>query len=451
MKQMKTKPSVIDINDLFHSPEDRIAQFAEMQVHLYRHDVALQDYFHALDMDLFYGTAGRVSNDRPHINQLLEWSFHAANKAAQIGKLRKIKTDILFCPVPYFGRKTENQLLARTLFGLAETGAEILCLLPTYAPIREELESKLASAGRSKQVTFLDPGTPFNPLEGRMRNVAARLRARAAFEKTVEILEPHGLSPAGGALAEFEKIAHYVEMWERLAPSIDFDAVVARCHWNILCSPVCRTGLQRGKPVVTFQQGVVDHTLDVPVTASKFVAFGAPSASVLAQANRRFFDAVGLPEPRIDYFNAGSLFDTLSPLPEQFSLQTVLLIDLQSEPGDPWGAEGQTQALIQLAEKLLAAKLPLRRVVIRPHPYWSSFDLEATLRLVRGHRDVCELSHPAWSLEDDLRRSSVAVGIWSGALTVASACGLPTIFLQTEGGFSTRDPGVLFASADFTA
>jgi hypothetical protein len=31
------------------------------------------------------------------------------------------------------------------------------------------------------------------------------------------------------------------------------------------------------------------------------------------------------------------------------------------------------------------------------------------------------------------------VGIFSGVLTVASACGLPTVFLQTERGFATGD------------
>jgi hypothetical protein len=52
---------------------------------------------------------------------------------------------------------------------------------------------------------------------------------------------------------------------------------------------------------------------------------------------------------------------------------------------------------------------------------------------------MCELSHPVWPLEDDLRRSSVAIGISSGVLTVASASGLPTIFLRTEQGFTIRD------------
>jgi hypothetical protein len=44
-----------------------------------------------------------------------------------------------------------------------------------------------------------------------------------------------------------------------------------------------------------------------------------------------------------------------------------------------------------------------------------------------------------WSLEDDLRRASVVVGIASGVLTAASACGLPAIFLRTEQGFKIRD------------
>jgi hypothetical protein len=428
----------MDVDDLFHAPESSIAKFAEMQVHLYRHDVSLQDYFHALDREVFSGPRNRLSARAPS-NSLVTWSFRAADKTSQVLKSRKIKTDILFSPTPYFGRKTEIRFLARTLLGLAHTGAEILCLLPVHAPIRQQLESELATAGYSKQVTFLDPGMPLNPVEGRMRAIAARLRGRAAFEKTVQILEPFGLSPTGSALPDFERTAEYIEAWERLAPSIEFDAVVARCHWYDLCSSVCRTGIQRGKPVITFQQGVVDHTLDAPIIASKFVTFGASSASVLAQSNQRFFDAVGSPEPRVDFFNAGSLFDVILPLPDQFSMQSVLLIDFHSVPEDPWGTKVEVQALLHLAEKLLSAKLPLRRLVMRPHPHWSDHDFAACLKLVREHRDVCELSHPVWSLEDDLRRSSVVIGIASGVLTVASASGLPTIFLRTDQGFTIRD------------
>ena len=94
---------------------------------------------------------------------------------------------------------------------------------------------------------------------------------------------------------------------------------------------------------------------------------------------------------------------------------------------------------MQLARRLLAADLPLRRVVIRPHPYWSDLDLELCKRLIREYPERCELSHPSWSLEDDLRRSSIVAGIFSGVLTVSSACGIPSVFLQTEQGFTTAD------------
>ena len=409
-----------------------------MQVHLYRQDVSLQNYFQALDIDVFSRPRDSIS-PRTSINRFKAWSFHAADKATRIVKSRRIRTDILFAPTPYFGRKTEVRFLARTLMGLAKTGAEILCLLPLYSSIHLEMEAELDAAGCGGQVKFLDPRMHSGSVDGRMREIAAKLRARAAFRETVEILEPYGLSPTDYALAGFERTALYVEAWDRLAPSMEFDAVVARCHWYDLCSSVCRTGLERGKPVITFQQGVVDYTMDVPIVASKYVAFGASSASVLAEVNSRFFNAVGSPEPPVEFAPAGSLFDVLLPLPDQFSQHTVLLIDSHSVQGDPFGTKTEVESLLQLAEKLLKTQPSLRRLVIRAHPHWNDHDLGACLELVRQHREVCEISHPVWPLEDDLRRSSVVVGIASGVLTVASASGLPTIFLRTEQGFRIRD------------
>ena len=428
----------MDIHDLFRSPRRPIAEFLERQLHLYRHDIKLQDYFLQLQMDTLM-TVRAASDDRRAPNQMAKWAFQVTDKISQIRRPQKIKTDILFCPIPYFARKTENQFLIRILLGLAQTDATILCLLPGYASCRNELDARLAAAGRSKQVMFLDPSIHLNSVEARLRPIAARMRGRAAFEETIRILEPRGLSPNRALITGFEYTADFVEAWERMAPWIEFEAVVARCHWNTLCSPVCRTGLQRGKPVITFQQGVIGHTLDVPVNASKFVAFGQPSASFLKRANHRFFQAAGIPEPPVEYVNGGCLFDSITDLPDQFALQTLLMVDVPVEPGDFYGIEGQCQALLHLVEKLLAADSPLRRLIIRPHPYWSNLDLQVCQQLVRDYSDRCELSHPSWSLEDDLRRSSIAVGIFSGALTVASACGLPTIFLQTERGYTTGD------------
>ncbi|MGD0222970.1 MAG: hypothetical protein ABSF71_11585 [Terriglobia bacterium] len=428
----------MDIHDLFQSPGSRIAAFAEMQLHLYRHDVRLQDYFEPLQLDTLT-TARARSGDRRAFNRPLTWAVRAADKIGRRRSRRKIKTDVLFCPNQDLRRQTEQRFFSRTLLGLAGTGAKVLCLLPADASGREEADAQLAAAGRSGQVEFVDPASHLNAMDERLHSMVARIRGQAAFEETVRVLEPHGLNPGQEVRAGFERIAFYVEAWERLEPWVEFDAVVARCHWLPLCSPVCRTARQRGKPVITFQQGVIGHTLDVPVTASKYVAFGQPSASFLARMNSRFFQAAELRQPPVEYVEGGCLVDKVIPLPDQFAHQTLLLVDVPPAPGDFYGIESQGQALMELAERLLTAELPLRRVVIRPHPFWSNLDLESCKRLVRQHPDRCELSHPSWSLEDDLRRSSIVAGILSGVLTVAAACGLPAIFLETEHGYTTGD------------
>ncbi len=407
-------------------------------MHLYRHDIRLQDYFEALQLDTLTSPRAKVSGHSTS-NKIKSWALRNASKGSRVHHRQKIKTDFLLCPNPDFSRKTEIRFLTRALLGLAETDAKILCLLPTGAHIKDELDAKLAAVGRGGQVTYLDPTSSLDPVDARLRWRAARMRGRAAFEETVQILEPHGLSPSVEVASGFEQLASFVESWERVAPWVEFDAVVARCHWLALCSPVCRTARERGKAALTFQQGVIGHSLDVPVTASKFVAFGQPSASFLAGLNSRFFQAAGMPELPVEYVNGGCLFDTLTALPDQFDYQTLLMVDTQVNQGDFYGIASHCRALLQLAERLLASELPLRRLVIRPHPYWNNLDLEDCKRLVREHPTRCELSHPAWSLEDDLRRSSVVVGLFSGVLTVASACGLPTVFLETEHGYSTGD------------
>jgi hypothetical protein len=146
-----------------------------------------------------------------------------------------------------------------------------------------------------------------------------------------------------------------------------------------------------------------------------------------------------MPEPKVEYVLGGSIFDTVIDLPNQFENQTLLLVDVPVPPGDFYGIESQGHALLRLAKRLLESDVPLRRVLIRPHPYWNNLDLEDCKRLIREHPTRCELSHPAWSLEDDLKRASVVAGVFSGVLTVASASGLPAVFMRTEQGFTTAD------------
>jgi len=430
----------MSIEGLFQSSGMRIADFFRIQSLLYRNDPSLQDYFMQLQLDARSNCIAKPKESRLS-RRLFHKAIRSVDSVSRLQPRRKLQTDVLFCPMPYFGRKTENEFLIRTLLGLAQTDAKVLCLLPDNAPFRTELVTQLEASKRRGQVEFIDPTAVSNRVEARLRSRIVRARGATAFERTVSILEPLGLGPSPNAKWGFEHLAYYVEAWERLAQDVEFEFVVARCHWHALCSPVCRTGLQRGRPVITFQQGVIGHTLDVPVTASKYVAFGQSSASFLSQMNRKFIEVCGLPEPATEYIAGGSLYDTVTALQEQFALRTVLMVDVNwpTAQAEFYGVESQCQALLEVAEKLLRSNAPLRRLIIRPHPFWNNLDFEACQRLIRKHSMRCELSHPTWSLEDDLRRSSTVVGICSGVLTIASACGLPTFFIQTDRGYTTGD------------
>ena len=428
----------MDVEGLFHSPARYLAEFAKIQTLLFRQNKSWHDYFHPLQMDSLTGPKANSGNLRPSKRYSLS-SLRTVNTISKVGARRKIKTDVVICPSQHFGRKTETQFFIRTVLGVAKTGARILCLIPDGTPCRAELDEQLQKAGHAGQVEFLDATAPLNLVEARLIPRIARMRGRSAFAETVELLEPHNLSPGREVIYHFEHRARLVEAWENWAPWVEFEAAIVRCHWLGLSSSLCRTALERGKPVITFQQGVIGHTLDVPVTATKFVAFGAQSGKFLARANRRFFESVELREPPVEYVNGGCLFDTVIDLHHQFEHRTLLLVDVPAGQSDFYGIDDQCSGLLQLAERLLTADLPLRRIVIRPHPFWSDLEFGTCKRLIREHPSRCELSHPSWSLEDDLRRSSVVAGIFSGVLTVSSACGMPSFFLQTENGYSTGD------------
>ncbi len=293
-------------------------------------------------------------------------AFRVIDSVNRSRSRRKLKADVLFCPLQYFGRKTENRFLIRTVVGLAQTDATILCLMPHSAPCRQELEQELASMGRKGQVDFVDPLGQTNRVDARIFPRVARMRSEAAFQKAVSILEPAGLAPTPETSWGFDHTATFVEAWERLAQDIEFSAVVTRCHWHTLCSSVCRTAQERGKAAVTFQQGTIGHSLDAPVTASRYVAFGRSSATFLSQMNHVFFEACGLPEPPVSYITAGSFYDTIREMPNQFELKTLLMVDEPITHGEFYGVIGQNRAMLKLAEQLLASEVPLRRMCDPP-------------------------------------------------------------------------------------
>lgn len=428
----------MDISGLFSSRAKYLADFARIQTILYRQDPALQDYFHPLQLDLLDSARARAGNE-PRNKSFWTSALHGSLRFGTSAHRQRMKADVLVCPSQHFGRRSETLFFFKTVLGVAETGAKVLCLVPDGEPSIAELDLLLEKAGRKEQVEYFDVRAAENQIEARLAPRIAKKRAKATFDEVVQLLEPHGLTPGTEMIHHFEARARYVDAWDRVSQWVEFDTAIVRCHWLALGSSVCRTAAQRTKQAITFQQGVIGHTLDVPVTASKYVAFGDSSADFLARCNQRFFAAADVPEPAVEFVRGGCLFDTIVDLHGQFDQRTLLLVDVPAAQSDFYGIEEQCSGLLQLAERLLDADLALRRVVIRPHPFWSDLDFRECHRIIKKHPLRCELSHPSWSLDEDLRRSSIIAGIFSGVLSVAAASGLPAIFLQTKHGYSTGD------------
>src|ERR1700687_165522 len=104
------------IDDLFHSQSSQIKAFSEMQLHLYRNDVSLQDYFMMLQLDTLKSPRAN-SRDQRTSKRLINWAIRGADKFSQFGPRRKIKTDVLFCPMPNFSRETKTDFFVRFFFG----------------------------------------------------------------------------------------------------------------------------------------------------------------------------------------------------------------------------------------------------------------------------------------------------------------------------------------------
>src|ERR1700744_6436190 len=121
------------IDGLFQSPSKHVADFARIQTILYRHNPSLQDYFHPLQMDSL-GTPRSSSRELNRSNSIRSGALHRAFRLGASGSRRRIKTDVLICPNQHFGRRSETLFFFRTVMGVAETGAKILCLMPDGIP-----------------------------------------------------------------------------------------------------------------------------------------------------------------------------------------------------------------------------------------------------------------------------------------------------------------------------
>src|ERR1700676_1346526 len=98
----------MDLRNVFRVPEGSgIAAFAAAQVHLFRHNANLQDYFLALQLSRA-GLSKVNVPPRSLARRVLGMAEATGYKVIRQFDRRKYKVDVLYCPAPYYARRTEN-------------------------------------------------------------------------------------------------------------------------------------------------------------------------------------------------------------------------------------------------------------------------------------------------------------------------------------------------------
>src|SRR5579863_7702918 len=175
----------MDISGLFSSRAKYLADFARIQTLLYRQDPTLQDYFHPLQLDLLDSARARAGHDS-HNKDFWTGALHRTLKFSTSGNRHRLKADVLVCPSQHFGRRSETLFFFRTVLGVAEIGAKVLCLVPDGEPSKVELNSLLERAGRRGQVEYFDVRAAENQIEARLAPRIAKKRAKATFDEVVQ-------------------------------------------------------------------------------------------------------------------------------------------------------------------------------------------------------------------------------------------------------------------------
>jgi hypothetical protein len=329
-------------------------------------------------------------------------------------------------------RGTEIAMMKRLVNALLKRGERVGYLVAFGS--REHQEIVPLAEGSEGRLTLIDL---YEGLHGKRRYLSASAAPQAwrDFCDINDLLGAELTIPARTFSLFLGGMAKRL-LWERLRPLLDYDRLIVRNHFGSLDSVIALDGLLQGKQVITLQHGVISSSGFFPVLADTVITFGEASANFLKQADAHFAQMTGsLPFAR-RYVPAGSLFDEIADVGDTFAHRTLLVID-QDNVGARrfYGLHGAIEALHQVVRDC-ATQLKGIHIVYRLHPS-ARKPPEWVQSIQRKGGDV-EVSQGVPLLQD-IARSTVAIGLFSGALTVAAACGVPTVFVWKEGWFYTPD------------
>jgi hypothetical protein len=336
-------------------------------------------------------------------------------------------------------RPHEIRMMARLLKGVVDRGLRVLYLVSFKSVEFKELSTFAEKHDLQKQIHFLDPWRTENRTDEILRRAQARYQAYQDWRTLQSVFPRDGIYLTPNSFGAMARIARAKLAWEMLEPHLQYDAVMMKGQLGNLSGAIGFSCASRQQPVVTFQHGVISCIPGfVPIAATRHVCFGSSSRELMINLDQDFAKMTGRHMFCQDFILAGSLFDDLCLFPSNQGHSCLLVLDQSSASAARfYGIDHEYDALILVVREMLQRSRVLNKVIIRPHPLNNS--LGDWLALAEEWPDRVEISHPALSLQFDLSRSSIALGLFSGAQVTAAACGIPAFFLWEPGWFYTPD------------
>jgi len=394
----------------------------------------LLPYFAGLETRFEQGNHNSDENLTPPEYQDISSKYLRLKNCLLRGK-KKISGEVLV--VGECSRPAEIDMMKRLINGLFQQKKTIKYVTSSNTTEYREIQTFAKEKG-IKDIEFLDFYSR-DIIQRVILRTIARSRAVKNWQIILDLL-PEGISIHGNPLDVMIGTATAQTAWEYYRPNIQFNTVFVRNHWNPLSATIAIDAVEEGKTVVTTQHGVISTPATfVPIIATRKLCFGSASVNTMINLDQELASQAKRTPYCQDFIPVGSFFDDVSVLPSNFDQKTMLVVDQHlSWTEHFYGIKEEFQTLQDIMLIISNSNTGLRKLIVRLHPrnkkshYW--------LELVHQYPEFVEISDPVHnSLSDDLKRSSLTLGLFSGALATAAARGIPPMFLWQPGWYYTPD------------
>ncbi len=356
-------------------------------------------------------------------------------KLKKIALNEKMRGEVLV--VGECSQPAEINIMKNLINGLSKQRKSIIYIVSPHTTEYKEIQAFIKEKG-IKEIEFLNIYS-----RSTIQRVILRIIAHNRAIKNCQIIHnllPEGISIHGNPLDVMIGVAVAQTIWEHFRPNIRFNAVFVRNHWNPLSATIAIDAMEEGKTVVTTQHGVISTPATfAPILATRKLCFGSASVDTMISQDQKIASQAKRAPYCQECIPVGSLFDEISIMPSNFNKKTILVIDQHlSWTEQFYGIKEEFQALQNVIGDISNGNTGLDKLIVRLHPrnkgshYW--------FELAHQYPEFVEISDPVHNgLSDDLERSSLTLGLFSGALVTSAARGIPPLFLWQPGWYYTPD------------